>query len=303
MATETRSRFNKLYVPGLFMVGTDNFKKYTEDWRNLMTVKNSTQAYEEIAFMSGLGVAIEKAEGASISYDSRIQGPSKKWVHKVYALGVRITQEAIDDDLYNKMEGIMAELGKSMAETMNIEAMKIFNSGATVKTSADAAYVFSASHTRLDGSTYSNLYTASSLSLDAIQDDVVAYEALRDHRGKIVNRTGGIRLIVANPALEWKLAEIFGSTMNPETSDNAINALKKQRGSLGFITTPYITSTTARFYVGEKDPVRGPIFFSRKPVTFAREGDFETGDALFKATVRFSCEVCDPMNIAANLGA
>jgi hypothetical protein len=285
------------------MVGTDSFKRQAEDWRSIVTVKKSDAAYEEIAFMSGLGLAIEKPEGQAISYDARIQGPSKKWVHKTYALGVRITEEAIDDDLYDKMEGVMKELGSSMAETVNVQVFDLFNSGGSVQTTADGHYVFLATHHRLDGSTYSNLYTAASLSLDSIQDDIAAYEALRDHRGKIVNRTGSVKTIVANPALEWKLAEIFGSTMNPETSDNAINALKKQRGGLGFITTPYITSTTARFYIGEKDPVRGPIFFNRRAVRFAREGDFETGDALFKADVRFSIEVCDPMNIACNAGA
>lgn len=301
MATETRARFNKMYVPGLFMVGTDSFKRHGEDWRKLITTRKSTRAYEEETFMSGLSLLAEKPEGTGIGYDARIQGPSKKWVHKVYALGVRITEEAIDDDLYGKMSGIMAELGRSAAETINVQVFDIFNS--TTKTAADGQVIFSASHTRLDGSTYSNLYTATSLSLDALQDDIAAYEALRDHRGKIVNRTGGVRLILANPALEWKLKEIFGSTDKPYTSDNTINALKAARSNLTYLCSPYVTSTTARYYIGPKDQVRGPIFFSRKPVTFAREGDFETGDALFKVSVRFSCEVCDPMNISKNAGA
>ena len=153
------------------------------------------------------------------------------------------------------------------------------------------------------GSCTTNSYTASSLSLDAIQDDLLIFENLSDHRGKKINRKGSCKLIVANPALEWKLAEIFGSIMNPDTANNAINSLVKSRPSLKFMCTPYITSTTGRYYIGETSPIRGAISFMRRPVTFAREGDFNTGDSLFKVTYRMSVGCADPMNIALNAGA
>ena len=215
---------------------------------------------------------------------------------------MRITEEAIDDDLYSVMANGAKELGISAAETINCDAYDGFNS--TSKTSADGQVIFYGSHTKLDGSTYSNLYTATSLSLDAIQDDVAAFEGLTDHTGRYINRIGGVQWILANSALEWKLAEIFHSIMNPETNDNAINALKKARPNLKYFCTPYITSTTARYYVGEKDDIKGLVFFSRKPPTFAREGDFDTGDAKFKVVTRYTgSEVADPMNIAKNAGA
>ena len=304
MATESRSRFNKLYVPGLFLVATDSFKRYSEDWKQFIMAKTTQKAYEEIAYMSGLGKMAKKAEGAAISYDARIQGGTKKFVVETWGLGLRITDEAIEDDLYGKMQGGMKELGMSAAETINCQAYDGFNSGAATLTSADGQYIFDTDHTKLDGTTWSNDYTASSLSLDALQDDIAAYEALTDHRGKTINRVGGVQWILANSALEWKLAEIFFSIMNPETSDNAINALKKARPGLKFFTTPYITSTTARYYIGEQDEARGMVWFSRRAPTFAREGDFETGDAKFKVTARFTgAGAVDPMNIALNAGA
>jgi hypothetical protein len=301
MATEARSRFNKVYVPGLFMIGVDAFTRFSEDWRQFMTVKKSTQAYEEIAYMSGLGRAMTKYEGQSIYYDARIQGPSKKWVHTTKGLGLRITEEAIEDDLYDVMASGSKELGVSMAESINLDAFDMFNS--TTKTTADGHVVFHASHHKLDGTTYSNTYTAASTSLDAIQNDIARYEALTDHRGKHINRVGGVNWVLANSGQEWKLYEIFNSIMNPNTANNAINTLKKARASLKYFTSPYITSTTARFYIGDKDPVRGPIWFSRRSPTFARDGDFETGDSLFKVTARYSVECADPMNIAENAGA
>ena len=304
MATEARARFNKLYVPGLFLVATDSYKRYSEDWRQFILAKTTQKAYEEIAYMSGLGLMAKKPEGTAVGYDARIQGGSKKFVVDTWALGLRITEEAIDDDLYDKMKGGMKELGVSAAETINCQAYDGFNSGAATLTSADAQYIFDTDHVKLDGNTYSNDYTASSLSLDALQDDVAAYEALTDHRGKKINRVGGVQWILANPALEWKLAEIFNSIMNPETANNAINALKKARPGLKYFTTPYITSTTARYYIGEKDEARGMVWFSRKSPTFAREGDFETGDVKIKVSARFTgAGSVDPMNIALNAGA
>lgn len=304
MATEARSRFNKLYVPGLFLVATDSFKRYSEDWKQFILAKTTQKAYEEIAYMSGLDKLAKKPEGTPIAYDARIQGSSKKFVVDSWALGLRITYEAIEDDLYGKMKGGMKELGVSAAETINCEAYNGFNLGAATLTSADGQYIFDTDHTKLDGSTWSNDYTASSLSIDSIQDDVAAFEALTDHRGKNINRVGGVQWILANPALEWKLAEIFGSIMNPNTANNAINALKKARPGLKYFTTPYITSTTARYYIGEKDEARGMVWFSRQAPTFARDGDFETGDALFKVYCRFTgAGSVDPMNIALNAGA
>lgn len=301
MATETRSRFNKVITPGLFMIAVSNFKRYGEPWRQLFTVKKSKRAYEEIGYMSGLGALVEKPEGTGVTYDARIQGPTKKWVHKTWALGVRIAQETIDDDLYNVMEGVAAELGKSAAETVNIIAFDILNS--TSRTSADGQTVFSASHVRLDGSTYSNLCSAAALSLDSLEDDIAAYEALKDHRGKVINRKGSCRVVVANSDLEWDLAKLFHSTDNPETANRAINEFRNARPKLTYYTTPYITDTNARYYIGEKDPARGPIYFTRQPAVFAREGDFDTGDALFKVTLRNSIEVADPMNLFKNAGA
>ena len=152
MSTETRSRFNNLYVPGLFLVATDSFKRYGEDWKQFITVKKTTKEYEESAYMSGLGKLATKPEGTAISYDARIQGPKKKWVPVTKALGLRITEEAIDDDLYGKMQGGMKELGISAAETINCDAYDGFNS--TTKTAADGQVIFYASHVKLDGTTY-----------------------------------------------------------------------------------------------------------------------------------------------------
>ena len=303
--SSNRSKFNNLYVKGMFKTMTDEFKRYGDEYKGLFYSGKSDTDREILHFMSGLSVTAEKPEGTAVSYDDPIDGPTKELVHKTYGLAFRVSEEAIEDDKYSKMKNMSKELGLSARESINIQHFALFNLGtsSTYFASADAKAVFATDHVKLDGSSYSNSYTASSLSLDAIQDDLLIFENLTDHRGKKINRKGSCKLIVANPALEWKLAEIFGSIMNPDTANNAINSLVKSRPSLKFMCTPYITSTTARYYIGESSPIRGAISFMRRPVTFAREGDFNTGDSLFKVTYRMSVGCADPMNIAQNPGA
>ncbi len=305
MSTANRSKFNNLYTKGLFKTMIDEFKRYGDEFKPIYYKGTSDTDRETLHYMSGLGLLSQKREGTAIKYDVPVDGPVKDIVHETFGLGFRVTEEAIEDDKYGKMKAMAQELGISARETINVQLFAPLNLGSssTYFTSADGKAIFATDHTKLNGDTYSNSYTASSLSIDSIQDDLLVFENLTDHRGKIINRAGSCKLIVANPALEWKLAEIFGSTMNPETSNNAINSLVKSRPSLKYMVTPYVTSTTARYYIGEPSPIRGLIYFMRRPVTFARDGDFNTGDALFKVTYRMGRGVADPMNIAYNPGA
>lgn len=301
MATESRSQFVEVITPGLFCLGVNTFKRYKAPWKELFTTAKSTKAKEEIAYISGLGLGSSKPEGTPINYDARKEGPKLTIVHDTIGLGLRITEEMIEDKQYAEMDDGMKDLSISGAETQNIRAFDLFNS--TTKTSADGNTIFNATHTRLDGSTYSNLYDATSLSQDALEDDQAAFEALRDDRGLIINRAGSIRIVLVNSAQAWRLAKYFKSAFEPDTANNAINTFKDQSGSMKFIASPYVTSTTARYYIGEKSRHLGPIHFTRRPMTFAKDSNFETGDALIKYTFRDSCGVCNPMNIAKNAGA
>lgn len=301
MAIESRSHFINVITPGLFALGVDAHQRYIDPWKQYVTTATSKKAKEELSYVSGLSLGRTKLENNGIQYDNRIAGPTVTIVHDTVGLGLEISEEMIEDGLYSEMEDGMKALGRSAAETRNIRAFDIFNS--TTKTSADGQVIFYGSHNRLDLSTYSNLYTATSLDQDTLQDDIAAFEALTDERGMIVNREGSCRIVLVNPAQRWKMAALFKSELNPGSSDNAINTFKSERGNITFACSPYITSTTARFYIGEKSRIDGPIHFTRRPVTFAKDSNFETGSAKFKYTFRDSIGCCRPFNIAKNAGA
>jgi len=301
MSTETRSNFVQNYVPGLFACATEAYKTYGEIWRSIVAVKKSDKQYEESTYKSGFGAAVEKAEGTSITFDRRVQGHTKRWTHKTFGLGNRITEEAIEDDLYGDMADSMKQLGLSLAEKKQLNIASHFNNGfvATTHSVGDALALFSAVHIRLDGSTYSNLGTAADLSHGSLWTAIEAFEALRDHRGKHVNRRP--RALLITPSNEKKAEELFKSEKYPYSAENRINSLSLR--PMEIIVWPFLTDDNAWFLLGEKDEMFGLIHFIRKATTFAKDSDFFTGDALFKGVFRDSTECNSGMSIRGNAGS
>ena len=294
-----RSLFNKSVAPGLFSFMTSSFREREPFWNKLVTTKSSRRAYEESAYYAGLGLLAEKPEGEPIGYDDFIQGPTKRWVHKTYALGVRITEEMIEDSLYpdipTEMGDMTKELGRSARETIEILVHDVYNG--TTKTAGDGVAIFSDSHTKLGGGTWSNLLTpAADLSASSLRSAVQAMETTTDDRSK--QQVVRPKYLLVPPGVEWTARELLNSAYDPESANNAINPIQSR--NLQLIVDPYLTDTDAWFLLAEKNPV---ITFMRRKVKFANDGDFETGDAKFKASFRISTEVNYPLGIYKSAGA
>jgi phage major head subunit gpT-like protein len=277
----------------------DSFKERPELWRSLVQVKTSKKAYEESAFYAGFGYVPEKPEGEPIIYDEMIQGPNKKWNHKTYGLGARITEEAIEDDLYEVFDNTSKELGRSARETLEVLVHDIWNSGTgtSTHTAGDALAIFSNSHIALGGGTWSNLLTAAAdLSATSLQNAIDNLEGTNDGRGK-KQLIKAVKLIVPT-GLSWKAKELLQSGYDPESAENAINTIKER--NLQLVVSPYLTDTDAWGLIADQNPI---IAFVRRKVTFAKDGDFDTGDFKFKVTFRFSVEVNNPLGVYWSAGA
>lgn len=308
-----RTQFNKAVVPGLFSFAVAGYRPRAEqeEWRQLIeaagSVKNSKRAYEENAYYAGLGTVPGKGEGETIAYDEFLQGPTKRWTHRTFGLGVRITEEMIEDSLYpdipTEMGAITGELGSSSRETMNSLVFDIINSGTgtTAHTSGDALAIFSGSHTLVRGGTWSNLISpAADLSATTLQTAIDNFENTKDDTGKYQQLRA--EWILVNPSNAWKAKELLNSTYDPESANNSVNTLKER--NLKLISTPYYTDTDAFTLISSPPNANsGIILFLRRKVTFARDGEFSTGDALFKVTFRFSVEVNKPSNLYHSAGA
>jgi phage major head subunit gpT-like protein len=304
-----RATFNKSVVPGLFAFMIDGYKKAStsSDWKKICSVKTSKRAYEEAAYAAGLGIFPHKPEGEAINYDDLAQGPTKRWVHKTYALGVKITEELIEDSLYpdipTEMKSLTKELGYSADETLALLVWDMLNNGTatTNHTGADGLALFTGSHTYIDGSTWSNLLSpAADLSATSLQTAIDNFEQLKDESGRF--QVLKAKSIIVNPANAWKAKELLSSAYDPETANNAINVIKER--NLQLIVSPYYTDTDGFTLMAEPaNEMSGIIAYNRRKITFAQDGDFETGDSRFKGTFRFSVECAKPDNLYHSAGA
>ena len=303
----TRARFNEEYVPGLFALAIDTYitNRHMAMGGDLMMTKTSKKKKEEDVIRSGLGLPVFKGEGAPVSYDTQIGGNKQTWIHKVWALAVRLTEESIEDNLYELNGGgnaddlseIFKDLGEAMAENEEVEAAKFFNYGTatTYHTTRDGVALFSASHKRLDGSTYSNYSTAyADLTYAAFWAIMVATENQYNHRQYKVKKE--VKNLWVPPQLERQAREVIQSTDRPDSANRAISAYAKSGRRIAIKVWPHMTD--ADMWVLQCSGL-GITRFNRRKTRFAREKDFQTGDMMCKADQRFSIEIRDERDFYA----
>ena len=296
----TRSRFNNELVPGLFAIAIDSYttKRAEQKWQQLCTVKDSKKAYEENGLRSALGLPQKKSEGAPIKYDVPIQGPKQRWTHDVWALGVEITEEAIEDNLYelngggdaNGLKEVVKDLSVSIAENEELQMALFLVQGATTtyhKTRFGKA-LFATDHPYLYGGTWSNKATSADLTYESFWSSIIAAENQFDHRGNRIVKA--VKKLWVPPQLERKALEILKSTDRPDTANRAINAYVSSGRNIQLVVHPYLTDPDAWYLQLDGD---GIIRFNRRKTRFARERDFETGDLKIKVDQRWCAEIND----------
>ena len=296
----TRSTFHHEYEPGLFALAIDTYmtKRAESMGFKAVTVKTSKKKKEEDALRSGLGFPQLKGEGAGVTYDTQIGGPTQTWVHDAYALAVRITEEAVEDNLYELNGGgegdfkeLYHDLGEAMAENTEVAISRFFNysTATTYHTTRFADALISSAHNRLDGSTFSNYATSSDLTYLTLWSAIVAAENQYNHRQYRVKKQ--VKRLWVPPQLERAAVEAVKSTERPDTGNRATNALMKTGRNIEIAVWPHLSDADAWFLQLDGE---GITFFWRRKTRFAREKDFATGDYMIKADQRFSAEIRDP---------
>jgi hypothetical protein len=303
----TRGRFANEIVPGLFAVAVDSYvnKRSEGMGMKLVNVKTSKKGYEEDAIRSGLGSAVEKHEGAPISYDTQIAGPKQTWVHKVFALGVRISEEAIDDNLYElngggegNLKEIFFDLGESLADNIETRIAQFINSGTatTYHTTRMAKALFATDHPRLDGSTYQNYATNADLTYLTFWSVLATAENQYNQRQQRINKK--VEKFWVPPQLERAAREILFSPDRPDSGNRAISALSQSGRKIALNVWNQLSDTDA-WHLQLNG--RGIIFFWNRKTRFAREGDFQTGDMMCKGDQRWSAEIADEQCFYSNI--
>jgi hypothetical protein len=297
----SRSQLVKELEPGLNALFGLEYKRYENQHAEIYTAENSDRAFEEEVMLSGFANAQVKAEGSGVSFDEAQETFTARYTHETVALAFAITEEAIEDNLYDRLASRYTKaLARSMSNAKQVKAVEpLINGFGTFKT-GDGVALFSASHPTVAGTFSNTLATAADLNETSLEQSMIDIAAMTDERGLRV-AARGVKMVIPSE-LQFTAERLMKSQGRTGTADNDINAIVSM-GMVpqGYRVNNYLTDTDA-FYILTDVP-NGMKMFNRAPLTTAMEGDFDTGNVRYKARERYSFGVSDPRGIFASPGA
>ena len=297
----SRSQLVKELEPGLNALFGLEYKSYKEEHSEIYTTESSDRAFEEEVMLSGFGEAPVKSEGAGVAYDQAQEVYTARYTHETIALAFSLTEEAIEDNLYDRLSSRYTKaLARSMATTKQIKAANILNNAFTTSLGGDGVALCATNHPTLGGANLANeLATSADLSEASLEQALIDIAAFTDERGLKI-AVQGTRLIIPKE-LQFTADRILKSTLRVGTADNDINAIKNM-GMIpqGYSVNHYLTDVDAFFIM--TDAPDGMKMFNRVSMSTGFEGDFETGNVRYKARERYSFGFSDPRGIFGSPG-
>jgi hypothetical protein len=299
----SRSQLLKELLPGLNALFGLEYKRYGEEHKEIYEIETSERSFEEETKLSGFAQAPVKNEGSAIVYDNAQEAWTARYTHETIALGFSITEEAIEDNLYDSLSARYTKaLARGMAYTKQVKAASILNNGFTGgPTYGDGKTLFATDHPLVNGATNSNRpSTGADLNETSLEAAVIQIAAWTDERGLLI--AAKPRKLVVPPALMFVATRLLETELRVSTTDNDINALKNN-GSIpeGYTVNHFLTDTNGWFLL--TDVPNGMKHFVRTPMQTGMDGDFETGNTRYKARERYSFGVSDPLGVFGSPGA
>jgi len=297
----SRGQLVKELEPGLNALFGLEYKNYANEHAEIFDTENSDRAFEEEVMLSGFANAPIKAEGTGVSFDNAQETFTARYTHETLALAFAITEEAIEDNLYDRLASRYTKaLARSMANTKQVKAAKVLNNGFGTANGGDGKELLATDHPIVTGTEQNELTTAADLNETSLEQALIDIAALTDERGlKIAAK--GMKMIVPS-ALQFTAERLMKSTQRVGTADNDINAVVSM-GMIpqGYAVNHYLTDTDAWFI--KTDVPNGLKHFVRAPLKTAMEGDFTTGNVRYKARERYSFGFSDWRGIFGSPGA
>lgn len=298
--TMTRGAFSNSLAPGYRKVIFETYKQRPIEGKDLVNMNTSKRAYEEDFNIAGFGTLIQKPEGGAVTYQDALQGYVKRYIWTTYALGFRITQEMMEDDLYGIFGGKMSQaLGRSARNNSEIIMHLPYNNAFSTSFVGlnPGESLCSTSHALLRGGTIANRPNPDAdISLPALQAAFEHFHGLQDEAG--IPMMLQPRMVVHSIGDYWIVNQILKTANLPGTNLNDINQLGKE--GLSAHLSHYMTDTDAWFVLADQHDVN---YFERRPFTVTNTDDFETGDAKFKGTRRNGSGFGDWRGIYGSQGA
>jgi hypothetical protein len=298
----SRNQLVKELEPGLNALFGLEYGRYENQHEEIFTKETSDRAFEEEVMLSGFGNASVKAEGSAVTFDNAQETYTSRYQHETVALAFAITEEAIEDNLYDRLASRYTKaLARSMANTKQVKAANVLNRAFNSSfAGGDGKELCATDHPTIFGTVSNELATSADLSETSIEQALIDIAAFTDERGlKIAAQ--GVKLVIPSE-LQFTAERIMKSTNRVGTADNDINAVRNM-GMIpqGYTVNNYLTDTDAFFII--TDVPNGMKYFERSPIKTSMEGDFDTGNVRYKARERYSFGFSDFRGIFGSPGA
>jgi len=299
----SRSQLLKELLPGLNALFGLEYARYGQEHTEIYETESSERSFEEETKLSGFSAAPVKNEGSAIAYDNAQEAWTARYNHETIALGFSLTEEAIEDNLYDSLSARYTKgLARAMAYTKQVKAAAVLNNGfSTSYPGGDGAALFSASHTLVNGGVNSNIPSVSAdLNETSLENAVIQIAAWTDERGLLI--AAKPKKLIVPPALQFVATRLLETELRVGTTDNDINALKNN-GSVpeGYTVNHFLTDTNGWFLT--TDVPNGMKHFVRTPLQNSMDGDFDTGNVRYKSRERYSFGWSDPLGMYGSAGA
>jgi len=301
----SRSQLLKELLPGLNALFGLEYARYGEEHKELYEIEASERSFEEETKLSGFSAAPVKSEGAAIAYDNAQEAWTTRYSHETIALGFSITEEAIEDNLYDSLSARYTKaLARGMAYTKQVKAASVLNNGFNTGGSyngGDGVSLFNTAHPLVAGTTNSNTFsTQADLNETSLEAAVIQIAAWTDERSLLI--AAKPKKLVVPPSLMFVATRLLETKLRVGTNNNDISAINNN-GTIpgGYIVNHFLTDTNAWFLL--TDVPNGLKHFVRTPLQNSMDGDFDTGNVRYKSRERYSFGWSDPLGAFGSSGS
>jgi len=299
----SRAQLLKELLPGLNALFGLEYARYGEEHKEIYETETSERSFEEETKLSGFSAAPVKGEGAAIAYDNAQEAWTARYNHETIALGFSITEEAIEDNLYDSLAARYTKgLARAMAYTKQVKAASVLNNGFSAQyTMGDGSPLFSTSHTLVNGGVNANTPTTQAdLNETSLEAAVIQIAGWTDERGLLI--AARPKKLVVPPSLMFVATRLLETELRVGTNNNDINAIKNN-GSIpeGYTVNHFLTDVNAWFLI--TDVPNGLKHFERVALQNSMDGDFDTGNVRYKSRERYSFGVSDPLGAWGSSGS
>jgi len=293
----SRAQLLKELLPGLNALFGLEYARYGEEHKEIYETETSERSFEEETKLSGFSAAPVKNEGSAIAYDNAQEAWTTRYNHETIALGFSITEEAIEDNLYDSLSARYTKgLARAMAYTKQVKAAAVLNNGFnSAYVGGDGVSLFSSAHPLVNGGTNANSpSTPADLNETSLENAVIQIAAWTDERGLLI--AAKPKKLIVPPPLQFVATRLLETKLRVGTTNNDINAIENN-GSIpeGYTINHFLTAPNAWFLL--TDVPNGMKHFERTPLQNSMDGDFDTGNVRYKSRERYSFGWSDPLGI------